>query len=220
MTRILDTTPAEKKRPVWKPLAAAGIGGAVLVATGFGVFAQLQAEATGTQAVNSGTLLLRLANNGVGFSTTIEKLAPLDTVNRHVTLTNTGTLAGRNLRVQIAAAQPNLLVDKARGLTASISTCPVAWTATAGTCQGGAGSEVIKAPVADIITAAQSISTADIAAETGQVHLQIKLTLQDNTELSSNGVLPTPAGGTIQGLTNALTFTFTEDQRAATTTTS
>ena len=40
-------------------------------------------------------------------------------------------------------------------------------------------------------------------------------TLPDQNETTTNGTLP---GGTIQGLSTTLTFTFSETQRAATTT--
>ena len=54
-----------------------------------------------------------------------------------------------------------------------------------------------------------------LAASTGQVaHLQVSLTLI-GTETSTNGVAPSP---TVQGLTTTLTYTFTEQQRAAVTT--
>ena len=61
----------------------------------------------------------------------------------------------------------------------------------------------------------QSLSNVPVLAASGQVaHLQFSLTLA-GTETSTNGVLPSP---TIQGLNTTVTWTFTEQQRAATTT--
>lgn len=217
-------TDRRAKRAVWKPLAAAGIGGAVLLATGFGVFAQLQATATNTTplSVNSGTLLLTLADNGAGFTTAIERVAPGDVVRRHVTLTNTGTLAGTGLALNAKAATTNNLLDPTRGLQAVVRSCPSAWTATTGTCSG-TSTAVYTGPLSGLTgTAPVAFTAAGDLAVAGQAHLQVELTLPKtpNTETSINGVLPTPAGGTIQGLTNQLTFTFTETQRTETTTNS
>lgn len=60
-----------------------------------------------------------------------------------------------------------------------------------------------------LIAGAQAAGTVD--------HLQISLVLPNETETTVNGVLP---GSTIQGLSASLTWTFTEAQRTATTTTS
>lgn len=148
MTRTIDiveNVPATARpRSVWKPLAAAGIGGAVLVATGFGVFAQLQAQADNVltpQAVNTGDLKLELGRQttagtggalSAGFTQPINNLAPGDNVNRFVTLTNTGSLDGALLKLKVAdtTVPASLLsTDPVHGLRVTVQSCPVAWTA-------------------------------------------------------------------------------------------
>jgi hypothetical protein len=48
-------------------------------------------------------------------------------------------------------------------------------------------------------------------------YLKIAISLPASSEVTTNGVLP---GGTIQGLTSTITWTFTQTQRAGTTTNS
>ena len=81
----------DRRKRAWRPLAAAAAAGSVLVITGFGVWASLNATATGVTSVNSGTLKLVMADNGVGFTQNLSNMAPGDSVNRFVSLTNTGT---------------------------------------------------------------------------------------------------------------------------------
>src|SRR4051812_37593446 len=107
MTAI-DTTPApqtedRRKRAAWRPLAAAAAAGSVLLITGFGVYAMLNATATGATKVDAGTISLTLADAGAGFTQDISKIAPTDAVNRFVTLTNAGSLEGKALQVKIAS---------------------------------------------------------------------------------------------------------------------
>ena len=80
-------------------VSAATLGGAALVSSS--VFASLTATAfnTSPQSVSTGTLKLSQAPSGVagltgGFLTAIAAMAPGDTVNRFVDVTNAGTLAG------------------------------------------------------------------------------------------------------------------------------
>lgn len=235
MTPALSTPAASadtddrRKRPVWKPLAAAGIGGAVLIATGFGVFASLSATANNTtaQQVDSGVLSLTLANNGTGFTQIVDKLAPLDTVNRFVTLTNNGSLAGKDLGLRLTATGSSSLITdgtSTRALTVTIDSCPTAWTAITtgnGTCT--TPTTVLSTRALSGLTGATPISLASdtIAALNGQRHLRITLTLPDQTETIANGATPAPnAAGTIQNQNASLTWTFNENQRTATTTTS
>jgi spore coat-associated protein N len=70
-------------------------------------------------------------------------------------------------------------------------------------------------------TALSTLTTGPVAVKTGfnaagtVLNLQIAVALPDQAETVSNGALP---AGTIQGLSSALTWTFGETQRTATTT--
>jgi hypothetical protein len=211
--------PAEddrRKRAAWRPLAAAAAAGSVLVITGFGVWASLNATATGVQSIDSGTLKLALADKGVGFSQNLANLAPGDSVARFVTLTNTGTLEGRSLTLKVAATGSDALVTDAGARKAArmtVENCTSAWVG--GNCAPGASTLV--GPVAlSTLATANALSNVSSVASLGALNLKITVALPDQTETSVNGVLPTT---TIQGATAQLNYTFAETQRDATATT-
>ena len=208
-----------RRRAAWRPFAAAAAGAAVLVGTGFGVWATLNATATGSdEAISSGTLKLTMAANGVGFSSAITNMAPGDVVNRYVNLTNGGTLDAQNLTVQVGGTGSSaLLTDgtSSKGLRVSINACSVAWNPANGACTGTATSILAATPVSGLANAV-NIGAGAIAAG-GAQYLQVSTQLPDQSETTINGTLPS---GTIQGQTATLTYTFGETQRNATTTTS
>ena len=200
-------------------VAAAGIAVGGLVLTGGGVLAGLNATAFNTtaQTVGSGTLQLVLSNNGAGFTTAVNNLAPGDTVNRYVNLANSGTLDATALTLKVTdttATNTKLTTDAGNGLNVTVSTCPTAWSASAGTCASTATS-VFSTPVATLKTTASTVA-ASVAAG-GNAFLKVSLVLPDQNETTTNGTPPT---STIQGLSATLVFTFNEVQRAATTTNS
>jgi hypothetical protein len=218
-------TDARRKRAAWRPLAAAVLGGAVAITAGFGVWAQLTATASTTtpQSITTGTLKLELAKNGVGVEQQIANLAPGDTVQRYLTLTNTGTLAAKDLTFAVTTgtgSSPVLITDAAgsatsKALRITIDTCTVAWNPTTGACSGTTGTLLAATPLSALATA-NPLPASTITA--GQpFHLRINAQLPDQTENTLNGIAPT---GTVQGATANLTYTFAETQRTATTTTS
>src|SRR5690349_6621073 len=127
MTRHEATT-GRKSRRTAAAFLFAGIG---LAVTGLGVYAGLNAVATGTQSVTSGTLKLTMADNGVGFSSSVSNMAPGDVVNRYVDVTNGGTLAGQALTLAVADSTPTLLsTDATKGLHVVVTQCTSGvWTA-------------------------------------------------------------------------------------------
>jgi hypothetical protein len=216
-----------RKKAAWRPMAAAAAAGSVLLITGFGVYATLNATATGATKVDAGTLKLTLADAGAGFTQDITKIAPTDAVNRFVTLTNSGNLEGKALNVKIAStagANGNtaLISDGAgnttKALRISISSCSQAWTvaANASNC-GGTVKALLTDTVLSTMANAQTLDVGAIAADTGNVFLKITATLPDQTETTVNGVAP---AATVQGASASLAYTFTETQRDAKVTTS
>lgn len=220
---MVDVRPQERRKSVWRPIAVAATGGAVLVAMGVGVWATLSATAANVtpEQVTSGTLKLTLANNGAGFSTAVSNMAPGDVVNRYVTLTNGGTLDAKALTLQVAATgSANLITDGTGGSTTkalrvSIDSCSGAYTPATGACSGATTPLVTATPLSSF-SSAISVVPGTIAAG-GVENLRIQLQLPDQTETTVNGTLP---ANTIQGLAANLTFTFSEVQRDATTTSS
>lgn len=205
-------------------VAAAALGGTALVSSS--VFASLTATASnagGTGSVTSGTLKLTQAASGVtgitgGFTTAISGMAPGDTVNRYIDLTNGGTLDGSAMTLGLAATPSTALTtDGTNGLKITINQCSVAWSAT-GTCSGTTTSNVLAQTSALSLATPATLTLASGSLLAAAVsHLQISMTLPAGSEVVSNGTLPV---GTVQGLTTALTWTFTETLRTNTTTNS
>jgi hypothetical protein len=208
---------AQRRSPARLMLAAAFAAGA-LGLTGAGVYAGLNATATGTASVTSGTLSLTLANGtgSVGFPQTITNMAPGDVVNTYVDLSNGSSLAGSDLTLSVSGTNGNLLTTSAaKGLAVAITQCSVAWTATTGACTGGT-TTALGSPASDpvaTLTGTPNTLVSGAVATSSLYHLQVSLTLPNQSETTVNGTPPTP---TIQGLSTTLTYTFAENQRAAT----
>jgi hypothetical protein len=204
-------------------VAIAGVavmGGTALVSSS--VFASLTATATNTSggSVSTGTLSLTQAASGVagitgGFTTAITAMGPGDTVNRYINLTNGGTLDAINPTLSIAATPSNALTTSAgAGIQVFIQNCTVDWTNLGG-CTGTKTTVLAATPASSLGTAAALTLPSTLAGAVS--HLQISLSLPAGSENVLNGVLP---GGTIQGLTTAITWTFNETERTGTTTNS
>jgi hypothetical protein len=212
----------ERKTNNSRRLLAAVFAVAVALFTASAVYAGLTAEATGTEQVSSGTLNLTLTadTNSVGFSDFAGKMAPGDVDNVAVNLNNTGTLASlAGMTLWVAGSPVNALTDgtaAGEGLAVTITQCSVAWSA-GGACGGSTTSILAQTMISTMNTSGTAVALSNVpalAATSGQVaHLQVSLTLV-GTETSTNGVAPNP---TVQGLTTTLTYTFTEQQRAAAT---
>ena len=203
-------------------VAAAALGGTALVSSS--VFAALTASASNTSggSVTTGTLILTQAPSGVtgitgGFATAITSMAPGDVVNRYVDLTSSGTLNSASMTLGASGSPSNALTTTGTaGLQVTIKECSVAWTNT-GTCSGTQTTDLASASVLSLVTPASLTLQANSLLSGAVIHLQIGIALPAGSEVTVNGVLP---GGTVQGLTTAVTWTFTETQRIATTTNS
>lgn len=200
-------------------IAATAVAG--LAITSSGVYALLKAQAfNGTaEQVNSGTLLLTLTDSAssAGFSQNITNLAPGDVITRFVQVANTGSLDGTNLSLQLSdqAAVTALTTDATNGLQVNVQSCTVAWAWTpTGTpsCSGTTGSAT-GLPAATFKGTAQSMGAGSFVHGTTQYY-KVAVSLPSTiNETSVNGVAPV---GSIQGLTSSLRWTFSLDQRAAT----
>lgn len=200
--RLLSSTNGKVLASVAVLSAAAGVAG---LAT-FGTFTSSTSADT---AVSSGTVQIQLGAAGspdnrltVGAS----GLVPGDTVQRAVTLSNTGDqdLSAVSLDVS-ATASSALDTDATNGLQLTIQSCPSAWdeTGTAPaysyTCSGTSSTVLASRPVD--VTAADLSGSAALGAG-GTDHLLVTLSL------------PSTADNTVQGASSTLSFTFTGTQRA------
>lgn len=203
-------------------VAAAALGGTSLISGN--VFAALSASAFNTtpQSVSTGTLSLIETNSVVvgitgGFTTPISSMAPGDTVNRYIDLTNNGTLDETNTTISLAGSTPinTLDSDTIKGLQITIRECTVAWT-NAGVCSGATTVALASTPAATLVSTPTLMNLASTLS--GRVaRLQVSIALPTGSEVTTNGVLPV---GTVQNLTTGLVWTFLEQQRVATNTNS
>lgn len=201
-------------------MLAAGVATAGLALTGFSVFAGLNAVANNAtpQTVSSGTLSLTMSANGNGFTQSISNLAPGDVVNRYVTLTNAGNLDANGLSLSVAdSVGSKLTTDATNGLHVTVTKCAGGtWTVSSGACSGTQSVLLNNAALSALTSTPGSLISGSITAGT-TVPLQVAVTLPNQSETTTNGTLPS---GTIQGLSASLTWTFSEAQRTAATTTS
>jgi hypothetical protein len=213
MSKHTRTTGRSSARTVM----AASFAVAGLAITGAGVYAGLNATATGTQAVSSGTLKLTMANTGASvFTGAVSNMAPGDVVNRFVELTNSGTLDAATLTLGVAGTgATKLTTDATYGLAVTVTGCDVAWTVATGACSGTPTTLMASTPIATLSSTPGAVKSALTPSEV--LHLKVGVALPDQNETTTNGTLP---GGTIQGLSSTLTYTFNEVQRTATTTNS
>lgn len=200
-------------RPRTRTIVAASFGVGALALTGAGIYAGLQATATGATSVTTGTLSLTLGNEtgSTGFPTTISNMVPGDSHNTYVNLTNGGTLAGKTLSFAVATAASNTLTtDATNGLHVTVTSCAVAWVAA--TCVSPT-TVVNNVPLSTLKTTPQALAAAPAAGAV--YHYKVTTSLPDQNETVLNGSFP---AGTIQGLTAGLTYTFNELQPDAATT--
>ena len=222
MTSTLTAQP-RASQSLSRSIALAIIGLASLVTSGIGIYASLQATASNVtpQAIDSGTLKLKLTDNGAGFSQAITNVAPGDIVNRYVTLESTGTLDGKDLTLTTVSSGTSTLItdgsapSTTKAFRLAVTSCSVAWTSSNGTC-GGSTTELL-APIT-LSSAATFQTLVSGAMNSGDtLHLRIQLQLPDQNETTVNGVLPT---NSVQGGSISNTYTFAIAQRNGETTNS
>ena len=191
------------------------LGGVGLISNS--VFAGLTATATSApQAVTSQTLKLIQGPAGAtaGFTTNISDMAPDDVVYRYIDLKNDGTMSGTALVLGLADSSVSTLTSNPTiGLQVQIDECSVAWSAT-WTCTGTTTS-VLAATSANALKLADKPLTVTALAAGATSKLRFKLSIPTSSEVTTNGTLPAT---TVQGQTSNITWTFTEEQRVATTT--
>jgi hypothetical protein len=214
--QVQDET-SSKKRAAWRPMAAAAAAGSVLLIAGFGVYASLNAEATGVQDVNAGTLRLALDSAGTaGFTQKVTNMGAGDTQTRYVTLTNNGTLEARNLTMAIAASGDGELIANTAdtaALRVTVANCDVAWVG--GLCGGGAGATVIDNVVLSALATPNAFAGVDAVAASKVFNLKVTVALPEQDELYRDGVLTNSGTKSVQNKNANLAYTFAQTQRVA-----
>ncbi len=198
------------------------IGASLMTVAGVGAFAGLNATASASNSVDAGTLKLTSTNKGAGFSQAVSNLAPGDTVNRYVTLTNGGTLSAKSFSLRITSTGTATLITNGtapatnKAITVTVNSCTGTWTAATGVCSGTTNTEIAAAPLSTFGTA-QSFANTTTLASLADLPLQIQIKLPDQDETTVDGVVPAV---TVQGGSVDLDYLFFEAQRTVATTNS
>lgn len=194
---------------VQKLLATVAVLGAAASIAGLGTYATWTSTTSQSHTISSGTVTIALGATGAStnrLNIGASGVAPGDTIQRSVDLTNSGSLDLASVTLTTTASPSSLLdTDAANGLQMVIDKCSVAWTESGPpytyTC-GGATSSV----VASRAVIGSNIALSNLGATTAGAtdHLRVTLTL------------PSGAGNTLQNQSSTISYAFTGTQRAAT----
>jgi spore coat-associated protein N len=192
-----------------KLLATIAIVGAAASIAGLGTYATFTSTTSQSHTVSSGTVTIALGATGAAtnrLNIGATALAPGDTIQRSVDLTNSGSLDLASITLTTTASPSSLLdTDTTNGLQMVIDKCSVAWTESGPpytyTCSGTNTNVVASRPVIG-----NNVTLPGLGALTngGTDHLKVTLTL------------PSGAGNTLQNQSSTITYAFTGTQRAAT----
>ena len=183
--------------------AAAGVAG-------LGTFGSFTSSTSASASVASGTVKVELGATGAAnrLSVAATGLVPGDTVQRAVTLSNTGNQDFSAVALTTAATTSSKLdTDATNGLQVVIESCSNGW---------------VEAGTAPAYTYTCTGTTKTVLASRGIVGANSTLTnLQSLTSTKSDSLrvkvtLPDTADNTFQGLSSVVGFDFTATQRTAT----
>jgi spore coat-associated protein N len=174
-------------------------------------FATFTSTTSSSHTISSGTVTIALGATGAStnrLNIGASAIAPGDTIQRSVDLSNSGSLDLASVTLTTSASPSSLLdTDASNGLQMVIDKCSQAWTESGPpytyTC-GGTSSSVLasRAVIGSNLTLSNLGSTTAGATD----HLRVTLTL----------TLPSGAGNTLQNQSSTITYAFTGTQRAAT----
>lgn len=191
-------------------LSLATVGAAAALA-GAGTWATFTSSAQADQPVSTGTVTIALGSPGTAanrLTVAATDVAPGDTIQRAVNLSNTGSIALGSLTLSTVATTSSLLdTDATNGLQMTIERCSVPWTeagtapAYTYTCSGTTASVVASRAV---IGSNLALSNITATAPGTTDHLRVTLTL------------PSSADNTFQAKSSTIQYTFTATQRAGT----
>ena len=185
-----------------KILASVALVGTAAAVAGMGTYGAFTGTTTTVdQQVTAGTVNIDLTGPGT-LNVAVEKLLPGDSVEKFVTLSNSGNSDLNTVTLTTAATVDSLLTsDAANGLQVAIESCTTAWTAVASapdTCSGTKSAVLPKSAIIGKGTALTGLSSITAGAA-------------DNLKISTS--LPPSANDNFQGLTSTIGFTFDATQR-------
>jgi predicted ribosomally synthesized peptide with SipW-like signal peptide len=201
--------PKAARSTVQKLLATVAVLGAAASIAGLGTYATWTSTTSQSQSISSGTVTIALGATGAAtnrLNIGASALAPGDTVQRSVDLTNSGTLDLASVTLTTTATTSSLLdTDATNGLQMVIDKCSQAWTEAGPpytyTCGGTISSVVTSRAVIGSNLALSNLGATTAGATD---HLRVTLTL------------PSGAPNTLQNQSSTISYAFTGTQRAAT----
>jgi predicted ribosomally synthesized peptide with SipW-like signal peptide len=194
-----------------KLLATVAVLGAAASIAGLGTYATWTSTTSENHTISSGTVTIALGATGAAtnrLNVGASGLAPGDTVQRSVDLTNSGSIDLAGVTLTTTASPSSLLdTDATNGLQMVIDKCSQAWTeggtapAYTYTC-GGTTSSVLASRA--VVGSNLSLSNLGATVPAATDHLRVTLTL------------PSGADNSFQGKSSTITYAFTGTQRTAT----
>jgi spore coat-associated protein N len=194
---------------VSKLIATVAVLGAAASIAGLATFATFTSSTSASHTISSGTVTIALGATGAStnrLNIGASAIAPGDTIQRSVDLTNSGSLDLASVTLTTSASPSSLLdTDASNGLQMVIDRCSQAWTESGPpytyTCSGTTSLVLASRAVIGSNLALSNLGSTTAGATD---HLRVTLTL------------PSGAGNTLQNQSSTITYTFTGTQRAAT----
>lgn len=197
---------------VGKVLASLALVGTAAAVAGMGTYGAFTSTTSASSDVTSGTVTIALGTSGTAnnrLNVAATGVVPGDTIQRAVTLSNTGSQNLASVTLTTAASTSSLLdTDATNGLQVQIDSCSVPWTeagtspALTYTCTGGTTGTVL----ATRAVIGSNLALGNLNTVTAGTTDYLRVTLS----------LPTSANNSFQGLNSVVGFTFTGTQRSAT----
>jgi spore coat-associated protein N len=201
--------PKAARSTVQKLLATVAVLGAAASIAGLGTYATWTSTTSQSQSISSGTVTIALGATGAAtnrLNIGASALAPGDTIQRSVDLTNSGTLDLASVTLTTTATTSSLLdTDATNGLQMVIDKCSQAWTEAGPPYTYSCGGTT-SAVVASRAVIGSNLALSNLGATTAGAtdHLRVTLTL------------PSGAPNTLQNQSSTVSYAFTGTQRAAT----
>lgn len=192
-----------------KALASAALVAAAAGAAGLGTFGSFTSSTSASASVGTGTVNIALGADGTAanrLNVAATGLVPGDSVQRAVTLSNTGTQALSAITLTSAATTSSKLdTDAVNGLQLSISSCSVPWTEQGSSKYTYTCSGTTKSVLASRAVVGSNVALTNLGSLTGAT--------TDNLVVSL--AFPAAADNSFQNQSSVLSLTFTGMQRAA-----
>ncbi|MDQ0689932.1 TasA family protein [Arthrobacter sp. W4I7] len=185
-----------------KILASVTLVGAAAAVAGLGTYGAFTSTTNASQEVKAGRVVIELGGTVNTISNPVAGLLPGDSVEKFVTLSNTGDSDFNAVTLTTTASTGTLLTsDVLNGLQLTVEACTTDWVAVANGPDTCAGSKTVVA------------STPILGTRVLTAPASLTATKSDHLKITTS--LPTNAGDAFQGLTSTVNFTFDATQRTA-----